>query len=287
MSDRRTLAANDRVAAAHLKGIVAAERYVTPEPREVSAVVADLCASPGGPRERQLLRGEMFQLLDLSGDHAFGYAARDGYVGWVEAAALSGGLRPAPTHRIAAALSYGKTTPGLKAMGTTTPLPFGARLHVQAETEGWARVTWARSTVTRDLFVPAQHLAPLDLPEPDPVAVAERLLGAPYLWGGNSAFGIDCSGLVQAGCLAAGIACPGDSDQQAAAFGPALPPGAPPRRGDLIFWKGHVAWVADADTLIHANAHHMSVAREGIAAAIARIEAQGGGPVTHHLRPVP
>jgi cell wall-associated NlpC family hydrolase len=129
--------------------------------------------------------------------------------------------------------------------------------------------------------VPLVHLAPLEVPEADPVVVSERFLGTPYLWGGNSAAGIDCSGLVQAACLACGIACPGDSDMQAA-LGVAAE--GPPRRGDLLFWKGHVALVRDAETLIHANAHHMAVTVEGIEAATARIAAQGHGPVTAHRR---
>jgi len=118
----------------------------------------------------------------------------------------------------------------------------------------------------------------------DPVTIATVLLGTPYLWGGNSAFGIDCSGLVQAACMVCGIACPGDSDMQAAGLGQLVTDGSPPRRGDLLFWKGHVAWVSGPDTILHANAHHMAVAYEGLVAAVARIAAQGGGPVTAHRR---
>ncbi len=117
----------------------------------------------------------------------------------------------------------------------------------------------------------------------DPVAVAEMFLGTPYLWGGNSRDGIDCSGLVQAALLACGRDCPGDSDQQAG-IGTELAEGDALRRGDLVFWKGHVAMVVDGDRLIHANGHSMSVAHEGIAACIERIAAAGGGPVTARRR---
>jgi cell wall-associated NlpC family hydrolase len=128
--------------------------------------------------------------------------------------------------------------------------------------------------------VPARHLAVIGAVEPDFVAVAERFVGVPYLWGGKTSLGIDCSGLVQIALTAAGIACPRDSDMQERALGAAIAPDpAGLRRGDLFFWKGHVAIVRDATTLLHANAHHMAVASEPIAEAVRRIAA-GGSPVT-------
>src|SRR5262249_46984896 len=127
--------------------------------------------------------------------------------------------------------------------------------------------------------VPAPHLAPVATMETDFVAVAERFLGTPYLWGGKSSLGIDCSGLLQLALTACGISCPRDSDMQERALGNALAlPHAREelRRGDLVFWKGHVAIVRDDATFVHANAHHMAVAFEGIAPAIARIRAIAG-----------
>jgi cell wall-associated NlpC family hydrolase len=132
-------------------------------------------------------------------------------------------------------------------------------------------------------FVPAAHLRAMGDWLADPVAVAEMFVGTPYLWGGNSRAGIDCSGLVQAAWLACGRDCPADSDLQQG-MGEALPEDAALRRGDLIFWKGHVALVVDETRLIHANGHSMDVRHEGIAEAVARITAQGGGPVVARRR---
>ena len=246
--------------------------------------VVDLCASPEGPRDRQLLRGETFLVVDLSEGSAFGFAQKDGYVGWVDASALVGHPAQDPTHRVSAARSYGKSTPGLKTMGRVMPLPHGARLIVSQEVDGWSKVSWGHGTLPRALYVPSSHLVPIDELDADPVAVAELYLGAPYLWGGNSDMGVDCSGLIQAGCLTCGITCPGDSDMQEAELGTHLDGNEPLQRGDLLFWKGHVAWVATPDLLIHANAHHMAVAYEPTAQAIARIEAQGDGHVTARKR---
>ncbi len=284
MSDRRTLRYNGHVAHSSLTGSVQADRFTDGEVCRVVEVVADLCAKPDGPRDRQLLRGEAFVALDVCDGHVFGYAAKDGYVGWLKVTALVDHPAEPPTHRVSAQRSYAKSTPGLKTMGRITSLPLGAQLVVLDEDDGWARNAWGRGAIPADGFVPAGHLSPVGKLESDPVAVAERLLGAPYLWGGNSAFGIDCSGLIQAGCMASGIACPGDSDQQQAKLGADLPEDAPLQRGDLLFWKGHVAWVADPDTLLHANAFHMAVAYEPLQDAIERIEAQGDGPVTARKR---
>ena len=132
--------------------------------------------------------------------------------------------------------------------------------------------------VTRDgHYLPKAHLAPLGHREPDFVAVAERFVGTPYLWGGKSSLGVDCSGLVQMSLTSAGIGCPRDSDMQQAGLGRALEPHEQSSllRGDLIFWKGHVAIVRDGSTMVHANAHHMATVIEPIEPAIARIKQAG------------
>lgn len=246
---------------------------VLDEEATIALPLVDLLRRPEGPRDRQLLHGEAVTVLNRSGVHALIRAARDGYCGWVPCAAL--GPPMAASHKVTARATHAYSAPDMKSPERTT-LSFGARVAALSETAAFIETALG--------FIPRQHLHRADALADDPVAVAEILLGTPYLWGGNSAFGIDCSGLVQAACLSCGIACPGDSDMQAAGLGTALPPGTPPRRYDLLFWKGHVALVRDAETLLHANAGHMAVVIEPIDAALRRIETQGGGPVTAHRR---
>ncbi|WP_137702706.1 C40 family peptidase [Marimonas lutisalis] len=273
MSDRRLTPANGRVAAAHLRGRVEAAQYVRGEARQVDVPVADLLDAPGGRRERQLVAGADVTVYETRQGWAFVQAAADGYVGYLPDAALR--APEAVTHRVAVRSTHLYPKPDFKTHETGT-LSLGSRLQVVGE--------FGRFLETTRGFVPKVHLAPVDRRETDPVDVAERFLGTPYLWGGNSGFGIDCSGLVQVACLACGIACPGDSDMQEAGLGRTLAPDAPLQRGDLLFWKGHVAWVVDHVMILHANAHHMAVAFEGLEEAIARIAAQGDGPVTARKR---
>lgn len=240
--------------------------------RLITVPLTDLQRAPGGPRDRQLLLGESVTVLRVKDGWAEVTATRDGYHGYLSEAVLSTVI---PTHRISARATHLYSEPDFKTPERLN-LSHGARLNVIS--------TGVRFAETPQGHVPLVHLSPLARLENDPVAVAELYLGTPYLWGGNSVFGVDCSGLVQAGCLTCGIPCPGDSGPQEADLGEPLPDSAPLKRGDLMFWKGHVAWVADPETLLHANAHHMAVAYEPIHDAIARIQAQGDGPVTSRKR---
>ena len=274
MTDRRLLPANGRVAAAHLQGQVTVERFVEGELRRVVAPFADLLRSPGGARDRQLIGGDAVDVFEQQGGLAFVQARKDGYVGYVAEQAL--GILPEPTHWVVAPASHAYAAPDIKSPDRAG-LVFGASVAVTAELKAFFETS-------AGTFIPKPHLWPIGKRFADPVTAAQLHFGAPYLWGGNTVRGIDCSGLVQAGLLAAGIDCPADSDLQEPALGSPLAHDAELRRGDLLFWKGHVGIMADTGTLLHANAHHMAVAYEPVAAAIARIEAQGGGPVTSRRR---
>ena len=239
---------------------------------QVAVPVADLFRRPDGPRDRQGLFGEQVTVLHEASGWAYVQAEKDGYCGYVLQRALSTARRA--THRVRVPATHAYTGADLKSPDLLS-LSFGSSVTVTAETKDFAE--------TPQGHIPRGHLAPIDRHEADPAQIAALLLGTPYLWGGNSRWGIDCSGLVQAALLACGIPCPGDSDQQERTVGG--PVDGDYQRNDLLFWKGHVALVVDAETLIHANAHAMAVSYENITDAIARIEAAGDGPVTAHRRP--
>jgi cell wall-associated NlpC family hydrolase len=215
----------------------------------------------------QGLRGERVTIYDRNGEGwAWGQLNGDGYVGWLPDRALAK-PGPAPTHKVIALLTLAFSGPSIR-LPPTGSLPLGAKLAVR-------RSDGAFAVTHEGWYVPQQHLGTLEANESDFVAVAERFIGAPYLWGGKTSLGIDCSGLVQIALDASGIGCPRDSDMQEAALGRTLSQSEQLRRGDLIFWDGHVAIVRDATTIVHANAHHMATAVENTRDAIARIKAAG------------
>jgi cell wall-associated NlpC family hydrolase len=274
--DRRLTLMHQGVAARALEGLVAAERFEDPQAMQVSAPAAPLRRHPQDDAEQEslLLFGERFDVLLEQDGHAFGQSARDGYVGWVAADALSAPVL-LPTHRVAAIRTFGFSRPDIKSRPTGL-YSLNALVTIEAEEGRFLRAA-------RGGWFMAAHLAPIGRDhEADPAGVAMRFLGAPYLWGGRESLGLDCSGLVQQALLACGKACPRDTDMQAA-LGAAVAPGEL-ARGDLVFWKGHVAMMLDGERIIHANAHHMAVAVEPLAEATARIAAAGSGAPTTYRR---
>ena len=270
--DRRLTPARSDLAARHLEGMVSAARFVAGETREVIDAQAPVRRepSPEAPLDTQALLGERVTVYEVSEEGwAWGQLESDGYVGYLPASAL-GPPGPAPTHTVAALRTLMFPGPSIKLTPVSSP-PLGAKLAIVRQ-QGRFAITATGG------HLPANHLAPVGRVEADFVAVAERFLGVPYLWGGKTSEGIDCSGLVQVALTACGIACPRDSDMQESALGTAVAVDAALsslERGDLVFWKGHVAIARDAATLVHANAHHMAVAIEETRAAIERIGAAG------------
>jgi len=271
MDDPRLTPARPDLAAKYLEGKIEAARFVTGKEFEISDAMAPLRGGPSSDATllTQALKGERVTIYDRNGEGwAWGQLKSDGYVGWLPDRALA---KPAvaPTHKITALRTFAFPGPSIKLPPVDT-LVMGAMITVVREDAAFA--------VTRDgWYLPRQHVGSIDHHESDFVAVAERFAGTPYLWGGKSSFGIDCSGLVQVSLNAAGTGCPRDSDMQQDGLGRALDPAESRKlqRGDLIFWKGHVAVVRDAATIVHANAHHMATVIENTGDAIARIKVAG------------
>lgn len=273
--DPRLTPARADLAAQSLEGVVAAPRYAAGTPARVIEGLAPLRREPrpDAGLDTEALHGERLKVYDEDQEGwAWVQLARDGYVGYLPSHAILKGAAPAPTHRVSALRTFVFPGPSIKEPPLLW-LSLGAEVAIRREVEVRGRIFGLTETGGAIVM---QHLAPVGTVETDPVAVAERFLGTPYLWGGKSSLGIDCSGLVQTALAACGITAPRDSDMQEAALGTAI--GLDPaawRRGDLLFWPGHVALVRDGETMLHANAHTMSTAIEGLAAGLARIEAAG------------
>ena len=262
--DRRVTLIRDGVAALSLEGLVAAKAYRAVSPRRCSVGRAPVrnAGAPDAPMVSELLFGEAFDVLFEQDGFAFGQGRRDGYVGFVGQAALTAAGDP-PTHRVAALSTLAFSRPDIKAPDPAIA-PQNSLLRVVGHEGRFAQVAGLG-------FVVEAHLAPVGVYDRDPAGVAASYAGAPYLWGGRTVAGLDCSGLVQQALTACGRAAPRDSDQQQAAY--AKIDQADLKRGDLVFWPGHVAMMIDDARIVHANAFHMRTAIEPLADALTRIDA--------------
>lgn len=269
--DPRVHAYRPDIADVALKGQVDAPRFVAGKPMRVAAPLAPLRREPSdaAPLDTEALLGEQVAVFETNANGwAWGQLAGDRYVGWIPVSALAepGG---APTHKISALRTFVFPKPDIKSP-PIAGLPLGACVTVVGEAEDRNAKYFL---IEPEGAIVKQHLVPLDHANSDWTAIAERFLDVPYLWGGKSCLGIDCSGLVQLALGACGIAAPRDSDMQAESVGKALPlSGGMPalKRGDLVFWAGHVAIMRDSETLVHATGHRLEVAVEPLKDLIER-----------------
>ncbi|MFZ5672014.1 MAG: C40 family peptidase [Pseudomonadota bacterium] len=269
--DPRRNALRSDLADARLGTAAGDARLVEGEARVVAAPVLSLHREPrfDARIDTQALLGERVRVFETREGWAWLQLEKDGYVGYAAMDDLAAPPAP-PTHRVAVPSTFMFPAPDIKAQPPVT-VTLNAEVTVLREDERFAHLANGR-------FVVARHLKPLGAVEPDFVTVAEAFLHVPYLWGGKSVLGLDCSGLVQLSLQAAGRASPRDSDMQEQELGHALPvddfDGL--RRGDLVFWDGHVGIMADQRTLLHANGHFMQVTREPLADAVDRIARRHG-----------
>ncbi|HTV33884.1 MAG TPA: NlpC/P60 family protein [Methylocella sp.] len=274
--DPRLTPARPDLAAEEWRGRIEAPRYAAGRVMHVATGIADVRRAPSHDAvlDTQALYGETLILYEDQEGWGWVQLGTDQYVGYIAMAALSAGGLEA-THRVKVNRTLVYPCPDLK-MPVRRASPLGARVRVEGQKGAFARIG-------ETAFVFAGHLAPVEAREADFVGVAERFLHTPYLWGGKTSLGIDCSGLVQVALDAAGIAAPRDTDLQEQALGQPLSPKEQGtlalQRGDLIFWRGHVGIMQDATKLLHANAHHMLVTSEDFLAARERILAKTGEDV--------
>lgn len=277
--DKRITPFKDGVTDQAFEGLIRAKTYVAGEILSCHAATAPILAAPetGAEQLDQLLLGERFKVIERKHDFFWGQALRDGYVGYVPVGAFHGGWY-LPTHYVATLRTYVFAGPNLKS-SILAAVSLNALVSVSRHENGFAYIN--------DLgWVFDKHLSDFHDFADDFVAVAESYVNAPYQWGGRESIGLDCSGLLQQALYASGYGCPRDSDMQAKL---GLPLEVEDdlsglRRGDLVFWKGHVAIMIDDANIIHANAHHMKVAIEPLREAVTRIDGCGSGMPTAYRR---
>lgn len=267
--DPRITPARGDIAAAHLRGAVDAKHFVEGETKIIAVGRAPLRAGPAtnAGMASELLFGEHVTIYERRDGWAWAQAARDKYMGYIREDALGDVFEA--THRVIAPMTPILPAPDVKRPASDI-LPMNARIQILSNEGRFARIA-PRG------FVFESHLAPINTKQSDWVAVAERFIGAPYIWGGKTMAGLDCSGLVQTALEAVNIECPRDSDMQQALGASVVQMNL--QRGDLIFWNGHVGIMRDATMLLHANAFFMDVTSEPLAEAAARIAKSAGAIV--------
>ena len=271
--DPRLTPANEIVACSTLKGQIKHSNFVEGKSYQINVPFVDLLGTPDGKRNRQLIYGSKVKYFSAAEDWAFIQNTYDSYVGYVPQNTITSETKK--THIVTAPLAHVFLEPDIKSKNIEI-LPLAARVFGEMvvngflETElGWISISQLKSKI--------------ELPK-DPVEVSKLLEHAPYLWGGNTSLGIDCSGLIQISMLLCGLECPGDSDQQMNTLGQNLDIGSPRKRGDILFWKGHVAWAVNERQILHANAYHMATVIEEASEAIERIKKQDNNSVIAHKR---
>ena len=271
--DPRLTPANKIVACSTLKGQIKHSNFVEGKSYQINVPFVDLLDAPDGKRNRQLIYGSKVKYFSTADGWAFIQNIYDRYVGYVRQNTIVS--EKENTHIVTVPLAHIFLEPNIKSKNVEM-LPLAAKVSGEVvkngflETElGWIAVPQLKSKT--------------ELPK-DPIEVSKLLENAPYLWGGNTPLGIDCSGLIQISMLLCGLECPGDSDQQINALGQDLEIGSPRKRGDLLFWKGHVAWALNERQILHANAYHMTTVIEEANEAIERIKKQDNNNVIAHKR---
>ena len=278
--DKRRHAFRPDIAAESLRGRVEAKRFVTGRPHQLVRASVAMRAEPNAAAglDTEVLFGEIFTVYDEADGWAWGQLERDGYVGYVPADALSARVTPT-THRVSSIGTFVYSNADIKSP-PLMHLSINSPLAVAETVDRFSRLQHGGFVINR-------HIAAATRFTRDFVDIGERLIGTPYLWGGRTRIGIDCSGLVQVAMEAAGQSCPRDSDMQRAEIGADVPIPDPLdglQRGDLVFWRGHVGIMSDGVMLLHANAHHMAVVAEPLVHAAQRI-ARTGSPIIAIKRP--
>ena len=271
--DPRLTPANEIVACSSLKGQIQHSNFVNGNNYQISVPFVDLLNEPGGKRNRQLIYGSKVKCFYEDEDWAFVQNNYDNYVGYIPRNSVN--LETEKTHVVSVPLAHVFSEPNIKSNNIET-LPLAAKVLVKRTENGFLETELG--------WISSLQLTPkTELPK-DPVSIAKLFLNAPYLWGGNTCLGIDCSGLIQISMLLCGLTCPGDSDHQLNSIGHSIEIGSPQKNADILFWKGHVAWVLNEEHILHANAYHMATVIEKTSDAIDRIKSQEGNNIIAHKR---